>query len=94
MQFFTAQKAAIISSQEVLERLQSNAHEGLSTQEAERRLRVHGHNEFEIATEEPLWKKYLDQVTNFNNFNNFIHFIHITKHQQHQRTTKERWKYA
>ena len=63
MQFFTALKAAGLSADDVLDRLKADAHGGLSTQEANRRLQVHGQNEFEIAQEEPLWKKYLDQVS-------------------------------
>ena len=62
MEFFSADKAAALTTEDVLQRLESNTHGGLTTKEADRRIRVHGHNEFEIAKEEPLWRKYLDQV--------------------------------
>ncbi|PIK60461.1 testis secretory pathway calcium transporting ATPase [Apostichopus japonicus] len=39
----------------------SDLDNGLSSREAERRLMVHGYNDFEIAKEDPLWKKYLEQ---------------------------------
>lgn len=48
--------------EEVAARLQTDLRTGLSWPEAESRLKIHGRNEFDVATEEPLWKKYLEQV--------------------------------
>lgn len=37
---------------------------GLTQEEVSRRRAYHGWNEFDISEEEPLWKKYISQVTN------------------------------
>lgn len=36
---------------------------GLNQEEVSRRRAYHGWNEFDISEEEPLWKKYISQVT-------------------------------
>lgn len=36
---------------------------GLTQEEVSRRRAYHGWNEFDISEEEPLWKKYISQVT-------------------------------
>lgn len=48
--------------EEVAERLGADLRRGLSWREANRRLLTLGPNEFEVRQEEPLWKKYFDQV--------------------------------
>lgn len=47
---------------EVATLLNTNIHKGLSWKEADHRLSIHGFNEFEVTQEEPLWKKYVEQV--------------------------------
>lgn len=48
---------------EVATVLKTDVHSGLAWQEANRRLSLHGYNEFEVTPEEPLWKKYIEQVS-------------------------------
>ena len=62
MLFINSADACLASAQEVASRLGANLHYGLSSYEVERRRKLAGCNEFEISEEEPLWKKYLDQV--------------------------------
>ncbi|PIK38892.1 hypothetical protein BSL78_24268 [Apostichopus japonicus] len=61
LQFKSADDAARISTEDIRHKLGSDLDNGLSSREAERRLMVHGYNDFEIAKEDPLWKKYLEQ---------------------------------
>ncbi|KAH9503548.1 ATPase, P-type (transporting), HAD super, sub IC [Bulinus truncatus] len=56
--------AASKTVREVKDLLRTDLEYGLSSEEAHRRLLVHGPNNFDIAVEEPLWKKYLDQFNN------------------------------
>lgn len=62
MQLLAALKAASLSVDEVINYLGADPVRGLDESTAERRLHVHGPNEFEISKEEPLWKRYLGQV--------------------------------
>lgn len=57
-----AKDAAVSEPAEVLQRLGVEASRGLSTKQAEERRKLHGMNEFVIKEEDPLWKKYLNQV--------------------------------
>ncbi|XP_077983534.1 calcium-transporting ATPase type 2C member 1-like [Glandiceps talaboti] len=61
MQMIPANEAASLSTDTVVDRVDTNPRKGLNTLEAQRRLRIHGHNEFEINEDEPLWKKYIGQ---------------------------------
>ena len=54
--------ASILTADDVLDRLQSNVRTGLTNIEAYARLKFHGYNEFSVSEEEPIWKKYLEQV--------------------------------
>ncbi|XP_055891043.1 calcium-transporting ATPase type 2C member 1-like isoform X1 [Biomphalaria glabrata] len=56
--------AASMSVRDVKDLLRTDLEYGLQSEEARRRLHVHGPNNFDIAVEEPLWKKYLDQFNN------------------------------
>ena len=58
-------QAAAMTVDEVIEACRTSLQSGLSPDEAKHRLSVHGPNTFEITKEEPLWKKYLDQVSVF-----------------------------
>ena len=58
-------QAAAMTVDEVTEACRTSLQLGLSPDEAKHRLSVHGPNTFEITKEEPLWKKYLDQVSVF-----------------------------
>lgn len=57
-----ASEASGASYSDVAQRLNTDVHSGLTHAEASQRRRIHGFNEFNIAEEEPLWKKYLQQV--------------------------------
>ncbi|XP_062584876.1 calcium-transporting ATPase type 2C member 1-like isoform X1 [Saccostrea cucullata] len=54
-------KAATLSYTEVEAQLRTNIDTGLSKTEATRRQAFYGTNDFQITTEEPLWRKYLGQ---------------------------------
>ena len=60
--YMCSSETTLLSYQTVADRVQANLRYGLGSQEAERRRRAHGFNEFDINGEDPLWKKYLDQV--------------------------------
>ena len=62
MRYIKAEEASRLLYQEIADRLRTDVNNGLTSKEAERRRLVYGHNEFDIAEEEPLWKKYLGQV--------------------------------
>ena len=62
MLFINSAEACLASAQEVASRMSANLHYGLSSYEVERRRKMVGSNEFEISEDDPLWKKYLDQV--------------------------------
>ncbi|CAH1270152.1 ATP2C1 [Branchiostoma lanceolatum] len=53
--------AAQMSAEDVQYTLGADFHRGLTHEEAARRRKIHGHNDFEINEDEPLWKKYLGQ---------------------------------
>ncbi len=57
-----ARDASAYSVTEVLQRMGTKPATGLSSLEVEERRQVHGTNEFIIKEEDPLWKKYLNQV--------------------------------
>lgn len=57
-----ASEAAVAPFPEVLERLGTNGSQGLTSKQVEERRRLHGLNEFIIKEDDPLWKKYLNQV--------------------------------
>lgn len=57
-----ASEAALKPVSEVLAGLRTNSSRGLASSEVEERRRLHGLNEFIIKEEDPLWKKYLNQV--------------------------------
>lgn len=46
----------------VVEDLRADTKHGLSAGEVAQRRKIHGYNEFQISEEDPLWKKYLEQV--------------------------------
>ena len=57
-----ASEAAAAKLSDVVVRLGANASRGLSEQQAEERRSIHGLNEFTIKEDDPLWRKYLNQV--------------------------------
>lgn len=61
LQFRSADEASRLSTEEIKHKLGADSESGLLNREAERRLMVHGYNDFEITKEDPLWKKYLEQ---------------------------------
>jgi len=62
MQCIRATEGASRSFQDIAHQLETDAQVGLAESEVGRRRKNHGYNEFEIADDEPLWKKYLGQV--------------------------------
>ena len=58
----SASDATSMSAGEVIQRLRAKADGGLSGGEAERRRRIYGYNELVITEDEPIWKKYINQV--------------------------------
>lgn len=58
-----ASEAAVSTIADIVHRLRADCSKGLSAEQVERRRQVHGHNEFEINEDDPLWKKYLNQVS-------------------------------
>ena len=57
-----ASEAAVSTAADVVSRLCADCAAGLTEDEVERRRKVFGRNEFTIKEEEPLWRKYLNQV--------------------------------
>ena len=57
-----ASEAAVSTVADVVRRLEADPGRGLASTEVEQRRTVHGFNEFQITEEEPLWRKYLNQV--------------------------------
>ncbi len=65
MNWVSSEKAAELSYYEIAHHLNTDIQQGLTVVEAIRRQRLHGFNEFDVKEDEPLWKKYLDQVINY-----------------------------
>ncbi|KAI1297163.1 Calcium-transporting ATPase type 2C member 1 [Halotydeus destructor] len=64
MKGLSTEEASSQPFEEVAARLQTDLRTGLSWPEAESRLKIYGHNEFEVNDVEPIWKKYLEQFRN------------------------------
>ncbi|XP_071172782.1 calcium-transporting ATPase type 2C member 1-like isoform X2 [Mytilus edulis] len=64
MSILTSEKAGYMTVNEVTETTRTNVDTGLNGSEVSQRRSYHGYNEFEIAKEEPLWKKYLGEFNN------------------------------
>lgn len=54
--------AAKLSVDEITKHFRTDPLLGLNGEEAERRRKIHGLNEFDVVEDKPLWKKYIDQV--------------------------------
>ena len=63
MEGLRAADASTLTAAEVLGRLQSDRECGLSEEEVRTRRGAVGWNEFQISEQEPLWRKYLEQVS-------------------------------
>ena len=57
-----ASEAAVSTIPDVVRRLRADSSKGLNTEQVEQRRQVHGFNEFEIKEDDPLWRKYINQV--------------------------------
>ncbi len=57
-----ASEAAVSTITDVVHRLNADCGRGLTESQVEERRQLHGHNEFEIKEDDPLWRKYLNQV--------------------------------
>ena len=62
MRCLKSSEAAQTSYHDIALQLEVDIQVGLSEYEVGQRRRNHGYNEFDITDDEPLWKKYLDQV--------------------------------
>ena len=62
MEGLRAADASSLTAAEVLTRLQSDREYGLSEEEVRQRRGTVGWNEFQISQQEPLWRKYMEQV--------------------------------
>ena len=58
-----ASEAAVSPVADVVHRLGSDCSQGILREEVGRRQQLHGLNEFEIREDDPLWRKYLNQVS-------------------------------
>jgi len=65
MRCMKSSEAAQTAYQDVAHQLEVDCYVGLSEYEVSQRRRNHGFNEFDIADDEPLWKKYLGQVVDY-----------------------------
>lgn len=61
MTFLNSDAACRVTSQEILKILQTDAKLGLNEHEIQTRRKFYGPNDFEVADEEPMWKKYFGQ---------------------------------
>ncbi len=56
-------EAASLTIEEILQKLDTSFHNGLTSVEVERRRHLHREfNEMNIKEHEPMWRKYLEQV--------------------------------
>ena len=60
-----ASEAAVSTVADIVHRLRADCSKGLTTEQVEKRREVHGFNEFEIKEDDPLWRKYINQVGSF-----------------------------
>ena len=65
MASIVSEKASSISVQEIEELVETDSSKGLSEEEAKKREKAYGSNDFDVSEELPLWKKYINQVTQF-----------------------------
>lgn len=57
-----ASEAAVSTVADVVHRLGADCSRGLTNSQVEERRQIYGYNEFEIKEDDPLWRKYLNQV--------------------------------
>lgn len=57
-----ASEAAVSTIADIVHRLRADCSKGLTTEQVEKRREVHGFNDFEIKEDDPLWRKYINQV--------------------------------
>lgn len=62
MTFLTSESAASKTWEETARLLNSDTRQGLTSSDVQARRKLYGYNEFEIKTDDPLWKKYLEKV--------------------------------
>lgn len=60
--WMTTGEACALGAEEVAARLRVDLRTGLWGREPELRRQLAGFNEFSVKEEDPLWKKYLEQV--------------------------------
>ena len=60
-------EASSYTIDQILHTLDTNVEHGLTSVEVDRRRQLHdGFNEMNIKEDEPLWKKYIQQVRNYS----------------------------
>ena len=62
----SSEKASSISVEEMEELVQTDPSKGLSEDEAKKRKKAYGSNDFDAGEDLPLWKKYINQVTRYS----------------------------
>jgi len=63
MKTLPSSQACRLSVDEVSQILDVNLTTGMDRGEVTRRRAIHGYNDFEINQEQPLWRKFLEQVS-------------------------------
>lgn len=71
----SSQTASTLSVEEILKEFKTHETNGLPNDEIERRRMLHGWNEFDVCEETPLWRKYLDQVSDFSRYFWYLFWI-------------------
>ena len=61
VKFLNSDGASRVTSDEVIQILQTNPKLGLNENEIHARQKLYGHNDFDVDDDEPIWKKYLGQ---------------------------------
>ncbi|XP_034721775.1 calcium-transporting ATPase type 2C member 1-like, partial [Etheostoma cragini] len=75
----TSRKASELPVNEVVCVLQADLQLGLTRDEVSRRRAYHGWNEFDISEDEPLWRKYICQVTSASLLMESVKFRPMTR---------------
>lgn len=63
MQLISSKEAAVAPVTDFIGRLNTNGEAGLTRTEVDARQQMYGYNEMKIHKEEPLWLKYINQVS-------------------------------
>ena len=62
MTFLSSEKVTCLDVEEVERTFKTDVKAGLTNEEATQRRKAYGTNEFDVGEDDPLWKKFLNQV--------------------------------